>query len=118
MKPDTAQTCSADLSFRQIWARPTYQNWVECSRPLRVNKSVVAQAREFVFQTKLMEAKEQASIHSKTAFQDLSDTPGPAGTTLSVLIIFGCVQLAYSAWLFRPSLPPSALSRVQSICQC
>ena len=37
MKPDTAQTCSADLSFRQIWARPTYQNWVECSRPLRVN---------------------------------------------------------------------------------
>ena len=40
MKPDTAQTCSADLSFRQIWARPTYQNCVEGSRPLKVKKSV------------------------------------------------------------------------------
>ena len=36
MNPDTAQTRSVDLSFQQMWARPTYQNRVERSRPLRV----------------------------------------------------------------------------------
>ena len=39
IKPDTALTCSADLPFQQMSARPTYQNRVERSHPQRVKSA-------------------------------------------------------------------------------
>ena len=49
MKPDTAQTCSADLSFQQTWARSTYQNRVERFRPQRIKPAAEHAVCESVF---------------------------------------------------------------------